>query len=305
MRRRGRRRKKAEPIGQSPVFRDLLRQAEAVALSDVPVLLTGESGTGKEVLARFLHQEGSRWDGPFLPVNAAARPSTLLESELFGHEAGAFTGATRRREGLFKRADGGTLLIDEIGDLDLALQAKLLRILQLGELRPVGADRVVRVDVRVVCATHRDLPALVREGTFREDLYYRISVFTLEVPPLRERGEDIDLIAHSILEHHRPGSTEMVSESFRRALGRHAWPGNVRELENACRHALVLCRPGEPLAPKHLPPRVRHVDDEVLYPQRQTTLRSARERAERKKILEALEMSSGNRTRAARRLGIS
>jgi DNA-binding NtrC family response regulator len=288
-------------VARSPAMVALMERAERVAPSEVPVLLTGESGTGKEVLARWLHAHSARAAGPFLAFNAAALPHHLLESELFGHERGAFTGADRAHEGMFRAASGGTLLIDEIGDLPAALQVKMLRVLQEREVRPVGRTRSVPVDVRVVCATHRDLPACVRSGAFREDLWYRISVFALDLPPLRARHGDVVPLACHALETHAPGVVPGISREAERVLLAHAWPGNVRELENAMRHALVLCGNG-PIQAEHLPHAVR----EPAGPARiALSLWEMRAEVERDRIVRALESAAGNRTQAARRLGMS
>jgi len=292
-------------IGKDKVWRAALERAEAAAASDVPVLITGESGTGKEVLARLLHDVSARCDGPFVPVNVTALPHHLLESELFGHEQGAFTGADTARAGLFREADGGTLLIDEIGDLALSLQSKLLRVLQEGEVRSVGGARAMPVDVRMLAATHRDLRQRVADGSFREDLWYRISVFEIELPPLRERGSDVlELARHLLRLHGGDGAPERLSDGAAACLLAHSWPGNVRELENACRHALVLAGRHGILLREHLPETVRLGARPRMRPGR-TTLTRALESAELDQILLALESTSGNRTRAARRLGLS
>ncbi len=292
-------------IGGNRAWRAALERAEAAAASDVPVLITGESGTGKEVLARWLHDVSARCDGPFVPVNVTALPHHLLESELFGHEQGAFTGADTAHAGLFREADAGTLLIDEIGDLALPLQSKLLRVLQEGEVRSVGGARALPVDVRILAATHRDLPQLVADGTFREDLWYRISVFEVELPPLRERGSDVlELARHLLRLHGGDAAPERLSDGAAACLLAHSWPGNVRELENACRHALVLAGRTGTLLPEHLPETVRVGVRPRVRPRR-TTLSQSLETAELEQILHALETTSGNRTRAARRLGLS
>ncbi len=267
----------------------------------MPLLLAGESGTGKEVFARHVHATGPRHGGPFLAVNATALPFHLLESELFGHERGAFTGADRPRAGLFREAGGGTLLIDEIGDLPLELQVKLLRVLQEREVRPVGGTRPVPVDARVITATHRDLSDLVRRGLFREDLFYRVGVFAVEIPSLRERAADIPLLAEHFLARHASGQPRRLHATTLAALRAHEWPGNVRELESACRHALVLCPPGEWILPEHLPPSV--VEKRPVRPA--LTIWDAREQAERDRIDRALAASRGNRSQAARHLGMS
>jgi transcriptional regulator with PAS, ATPase and Fis domain len=236
-----------EIVGRSPALRSALQEVSQVAATDATVLLLGETGTGKELFARAIHDRSSRRERPLVKVNCAAIPATLIESEFFGHERGAFTGATQRREGRFALADGGTIFLDEIGELPLELQGKLLRVLQEGEFEPVGGSRTRRVDVRVVAATNRDLEQAARQGAFREDLYYRLSVFPIRLPPLRERGEDVVLLASAI------------AEKLGRALGRnvaplrapdaaalreYAWPGNVRELRNVVERAIITSRDG-------------------------------------------------------------
>jgi two-component system nitrogen regulation response regulator GlnG len=238
-------------VGKSPVLLEIFKTIGKVARSDVPVLVTGESGTGKELVARALHAASARAEAPFVALNAAAIPRELLESELFGHERGAFTGAVESRQGRFREADSGTLFLDEIGDMPIELQAKLLRVLQSGEITPIGGRRAERVDVRILAATHRDLDAEVRGGRFREDLLYRLRVVPIELPPLRERPEDVPLLAEHFVakyaEELGTGPRWLADETLRR-LAAHPWPGNVRELENAVKRALVLAT-GEVLAP--------------------------------------------------------
>jgi DNA-binding NtrC family response regulator len=232
-------------VGRSKAMQAVFDQIAAVAASDATVLLLGESGTGKELVARAIHRRGARRDGPFVAVNCAAIPEQLLESELFGHEKGAFTGADRRRRGLFAEADGGTLLLDEVGDLSPALQAKLLRALQDRSIRPVGGAEDIQLNLRVIAATHRDLAALVKEGGFREDLYYRLAVLPVRVPSLRERPEDIMLLAAHFLERTAGALGKTLQGFDDRAtawLLAHRWPGNVRELENVVERAATLAR---------------------------------------------------------------
>jgi two-component system, NtrC family, response regulator HydG len=232
-------------VGRSKAMQALFDQIAAVAASDATVLLLGESGSGKELVARAIHRRGARRDGPFVAVNCAAIPEHLLESELFGHEKGAFTGADRRRRGLFAEADGGTLLLDEVGDLSAALQAKLLRALQDRAIRPVGAAEDIQLNLRVIAATHRDLATLVKENSFREDLYYRLAVLPVRVPSLRERPEDIMLLAANFLARAARAlgkSLEGFDESATAWLLGHRWPGNVRELENVVERAATLAR---------------------------------------------------------------
>jgi PAS domain S-box-containing protein len=236
-----------EILGQSPALRHVLRDIQQVAPTDATVLILGETGTGKELVARAIHAASGRKDKPLIAVNCAAIPSTLMESELFGHEPGAFTGATKKREGRFGLADGGTIFLDEVGELPLDLQAKLLRVLQEGEFEPVGSSRTRKVNVRIIAATNRDLQRSVTAGTFRQDLYYRLNVFPLSIPPLRERGEDIVLLASAFAQRfgQRMGRRiEPLSDSDRRRLSAYAWPGNVRELQNVIERAVITAQEG-------------------------------------------------------------
>ncbi|MBK1702088.1 sigma 54-interacting transcriptional regulator, partial [Thiococcus pfennigii] len=231
-----------EIIGNSPGLRRLLEDIERVAPSEVTVLITGETGTGKELIARAIHRRSRRRDCPLIKVNCAAIAASLQESEFFGHEKGAFTGATQRREGRFQLADGGTLFLDELGEMPLDLQAKLLRVLQEGEFEPVGSGRTVRIDVRVIAATNRDLIQMVKDGRFREDLLYRLNVFPIHAPPLRERGDDVVLLAEAIAARvaRQDGTTHApLSAADRERLKAYAWPGNVRELENLIERAWI------------------------------------------------------------------
>jgi DNA-binding NtrC family response regulator len=232
-------------VGRHPRMEAVFDLARRVAASTASVLVTGESGTGKEVIARAIHQHGPRAKGPFIAINCSAIPDALLESELFGHARGAFTGATDRKLGLFEEAQGGTLFLDEIGDMPLALQAKLLRVLQERKIKRVGENQFRAIDVRILAATHKDLPTEVAAKRFREDLYYRLCVIPIAVPPLRERREDIPHLAHHFLEKFRAINGSRVQGFSRAALDRllaYAWPGNVRELENAIERAVVLCQ---------------------------------------------------------------
>jgi two-component system, NtrC family, response regulator HydG len=245
-------------IGNSGAIRDVQRMIDAVAYSAATVLVNGESGTGKELVARALHNKSPRRSQPFVALNCGALTETLLESELFGHVKGAFTGAQRDQKGLFDAADGGTIFLDEIGDIPPATQVRLLRVLQEGEIKRVGAADSVRVDVRVIAATHRDLPKLVKAGKFREDLFYRLNVIAIPLPPLRDRVEDVPLLAHHFLRRY----TERLGKKVRtlspeaiELLCGYRWPGNVRELENAVERAVVLCR-GEAVTPVDLPPAI-------------------------------------------------
>jgi DNA-binding NtrC family response regulator len=245
-------------VGTSPAMREVTRMVDAVAYSAATVLVQGESGTGKELVARALHAKSPRRSQPFVALNCGALTETLLESELFGHVKGAFTGAQRDQKGLFDAADGGTIFLDEIGDIPLSTQVRLLRVLQEGEVKRVGSADSIRVDVRVIAATHRDLPKLVKAGKFREDLFYRLNVIAIPLPPLRDRIEDVPLLAHHFLRRY----TERLGKKVRtltpeaiELLCGHRWPGNVRELENAIERAVVLCR-GDAVASADLPPAI-------------------------------------------------
>jgi two-component system response regulator FlrC len=286
-------------VTRDPQMLALLRMAARLAQSSAPVLIQGESGTGKELLAREIHLRSPRRDRPFVALNCAAIPESLLESELFGHERGAFTGAIARRMGKFQTAHQGTLLLDEVSETSLPLQAKLLRALQEGELDPVGRDRPVRVDVRVVATTNRSLREELQAGRFRADLFFRLNVLTLRLPPLRDRLGDIPLLARHFIEKHRAASDSPVreaSDAALRHLAGYPWPGNVRELESCIHRSLLLCTE-RVLQPPHLP-----LDLGLVEPPQQGGTRSA---MERRLILSTLERVGGNRTRAAEALGIS
>lgn len=246
-------------LGKSRVMRVLYQQIEQVANADTPVLILGESGSGKELVARAIHAESERSKAPFIAVNCAGIPSELMESEFFGHAAGAFTGAQKARAGLLKEAEGGTLLLDEIGEMPLELQAKLLRVLQEGTMRPVGTDREVSVDVRIIAATHRDLESRVKEGSFREDLFYRLETLALSVPALRERGDDRELLAQSFLAELTEDAEQqpVFSPQAMDCLYQYPFPGNVRELHNAIERAVTFCN-GEVIERSHLPERVQN-----------------------------------------------
>jgi two-component system response regulator AtoC len=277
--------------------------ASRVAPHPTTVLITGESGTGKEVVARAIHRMSPRRDLRMVAVNCAAIPENLLESELFGHRRGAFTGASVDKPGLFEEADGSTLLLDEVGELPLALQVKLLRVLQEGEVRRVGAQQVQKVDVRVMAATARDLEAEVVEGRFREDLYYRINVVHIHVPPLRDRLEDLDALVNAFVARlaARSGQRVSITPDAREAIRNHAWPGNVRELENALERAVVLS------ADATIRPDVL----DLHSPQRPIdgggacSLKEVAAAAEARAIDAALEAAGGSRAEAAKQLGIS
>src|SRR5512142_10216 len=242
-------------VAESVQMRLVLQRAALFAKADAPVVITGESGTGKEVVARLLHANSERRKQPFVAVNVGAIPAELLESELFGHVRGAFTGATSEKAGLFEEAHGGTLFLDEIAEMPMPLQVKLLRVLQDGDVRRVGSTKSFGVDARIVCATHRDLRDRIERGLFREDLYYRLKVLTLEVPPLRDRREDILPIATRLLVEERAGDRR-ISRAAREALERYHWPGNVRELSNAVKHGIALST--TIIDVEHLPHEVVH-----------------------------------------------
>ena len=290
-------------VAHSRAMRDLLTRVGLVAAADAPVVLLGESGSGKEVVARVLHANSPRASRPFVAVNVAALPAELLESELFGHAKGAFTGATTLKRGLFEDADGGTLFLDEVAEMPLAMQAKLLRALQDGEVRRVGDTRSFTVDVRILCATHRDLWAWVESGRFREDLLYRLKVFTLNVPPLRERREDLLPLAQFFLTQDGHTTGRITAEA-QRVLNAYLWPGNIRELSNAMRHAAALSL-GDDVEVEHLPPdvvtpRVRRMDGAISA---RTALRTLAD-VEREHILGVLDACGGQQAQAARVLGI-
>ncbi len=297
-------------IGSSPAMQRLFEQIRRVAASDAAVLVSGETGSGKELVARAIHRLSNRRERLFVPVNCAAIPRDLLESELFGHVKGAFTGAAEDREGKFELADGGTLFLDEIGDMPLELQAKILRVLEEGRLARVGSNREIVVDVRVISATHRDLERAVAEQTFRQDLYYRLNVIELKLPPLRERPEDIPLLAEYFLARSaaRMGRPPLVLEAdAMELLASYPWPGNVREMRNVCERLTVLAEQGNVTADVVL----QLVDLPAEAPPAGTpatansTLAEAVAEAEIAAIRAALEQTGGNKAQAARRLGIS
>lgn len=293
-------------IGQSAAIKQMLGMLATIAPSEATVLITGESGTGKELIAKMLHMHSERKNGPYVAVNCAALTETLLESELFGHEKGAFTGAERRREGRFLAADKGTIFLDEVGEIPLAMQAKLLRVIQEKEIQRVGGDQVIKADVRIMAATNRDLAREVENGNFRKDLYYRLNVVTLLLPALKERQEDIPLLAvhfmrkfaaknHKIVKGFTPGAMD--------CLVKYNWPGNVRELENAVERAVVLLV-GEYISERELP-------QGIMQNQTETGLAGLKianltlEEIEKLIVAETVENAGGNKSEAARRLGIT
>jgi two-component system response regulator GlrR len=289
----------AEIITRSSAMKALLREAWLIAQTDSSVLLRGESGTGKELLARAIHQASKRRENPLVPVNCTAIPEQLFEAELFGHAKGAFTGATHARKGLIQEADSGTLFLDEIGDMPIPVQAKLLRMLQEQEVRPVGSDVTIAVDVRIVSATHQNLEARLKDKTFREDLYYRLNVVTLEIPPLKERREDIPLLAEHLLggpngaNHRATQEVKGFSKEAIELMLTTAWPGNVRQLRNVVEQCAVLTT--TPLIPVNLVERALQREVRDLLP-----FADARDRFEFEYLTNLLEMTEGNVTQAAR-----
>ncbi|MFT4976706.1 MAG: two-component system response regulator AtoC [Myxococcota bacterium] len=297
-------------IGRSDLAQEVVTMVKKVAAYPTTVLFTGESGTGKELLANALHALSDRAAKPFVPINCAALPASLLESELFGHERGAFTGAVRAHAGLFEQADGGTLMLDEIGDMPLALQTRLLRVIEDGRVRRVGGSRDVSVDVRVVAATATDLDRAVAEGRFRRDLFYRLNVVHVRLPPLRDRPEDIPLLAEVLIERAatRLGCAAPGLEvEALRVLMRHPWPGNVRQLENALEHA-VLMTSDAVISASDLPPEIRgggSVGVVEVVDEGDLSIKRRVASLERTLIMAALEQTGGNRSQAARLLEIS
>lgn len=295
----------ARPIGKSKRFLETLKLAEHVAPTDSTVLIQGESGTGKEVVARYIHNLSARSEGPFLSINCGALPENLLESELFGHVKGSFTGAVRDKQGLFAAARGGTFFLDEVGEMPPSLQVKLLRVLQEREVIPVGATEPIPVDVRIVAATNRDLEEEMRRGTFRSDLFYRLNVIALVLPPLRERRDDLLLLLEQFLSQlgqEHGGEPKALSQDALDAVMVYEWPGNVRELENALEHAAVLAR-GTLIDREHLPERITKRKKEPLVAER-SYRNPTLDTVERAYIMYVLQAEGGNKTRAAEVLGI-
>lgn len=305
-----------EILGRSPAMEQLMETIALVAPSEATVLITGESGTGKGLVARAIHTNSSRSTKPLIEVNCAAIPETLVESELFGHEKGAFTGANRQRQGRFAQAHGGSIFLDEIGELSLPMQAKLLRVLQEGEIQCVGSDMAIPVDVRILAATNRNVEEMIAEGTFREDLYYRLNVMALVVPPLRERIEDIPILARHFWEGFAEKNRKTVKGMVPQAMDlllKYSWPGNVRELENVMERAVILLR-GEYISEKELPLSIQKLKDEEESPHaagsmgqmgRFLTMGSTLAEMEKRMILQALKETGGNKSETARRLGIT
>ncbi len=296
-------------LGESAVMQSLFRMIQKIAKTDGPVLILGESGTGKELVAKAIHNESLRKNGPFLAVNCAGIPKELLESEFFGHSVGAYTGANQSRLGLLREVDGGTLLLDEIGEMPLELQAKLLRVLQEGTIRPVGSDKEINVDVRIVTATHRDLESRIAEGLFRQDLFFRLEMFTLSVPPLRERGDDLTILArHFLSTQTQAGKTKAIqlSNLAWKELLNYDFPGNIRELKNAIERASVFCD-GDEILPSHLPERIRKSSSTIkdnIFDSLSEDMPSLNE-LQRNYIKFILERVGGNKAKAADILGIT
>jgi Nif-specific regulatory protein len=286
-------------VGQSPEWRQVLRKATQVARTNTTVFLQGESGTGKEVLARFIHHASPRQHGPFVAINCAALPEQLFESELFGYERGAFTGAQQAKAGHIELASAGVLFLDEVSEMSPMAQAKLLRVLQEREFRRLGGTRLIKANIRVIASSNRDLRRAVADGAFREDLFYRLQVFDIRIPPLRERRGDIPLLADAFLQEFERStgcSSAGLTPDARAALIGHDWPGNVRELHNALERAVILCD-GELITADHLSLQVSSVVAPLLLPRLSDV--------ERRTIEQVLSESEGNKSKAARRLGIT
>ncbi len=308
-------------VGSSPVMQEVFKIIGQVTASDVTVMITGESGSGKELVARSIWKHSHRAGKPFIAINCAAIPDNLIESELFGHEKGSFTGATGQRIGKFELCDGGTIFLDEIGDMALATQTKILRVLQQGEIQRVGGTETIRVDVRILAATNKDLEAIVKGKSFREDLYYRLNVVRIKMPPLRDRGEDIpqivDFCLQNLVKQRKARATKVAPEAMA-VLTRHAWPGNVRELENAIYRSAVVAQ-GDAILLKDLPPELRSLGGEAV-PEQALTLESALDfvvarlsaspdpmlpRVEREIVARVVKLHGKDIASAARHLGLT
>jgi DNA-binding NtrC family response regulator len=293
---------KGRPIGKNRAFLEVVKLAETVAPTDSTVLITGHSGTGKEVLARYIHNLSERADGRFVSINCGALPENLLESELFGHVKGSFTGAFKDKEGLLVAARGGTFFLDEIGEMSPALQVKLLRTLQEREVVPVGSTRTIETDVRVIAATNRDLEQEMRRGAFRSDLYYRLNVISLHMPPLRDRADDVPVLTEHFLSRFADGGGLEIDDDALDRLARYDWPGNVRELENALERAAVLSGGGR-ITVEHLPDRVVEPPTPTLVADRSAD-NPTLDTIEKAYVLWVLDAEGGNKARAAEILGI-
>jgi DNA-binding NtrC family response regulator len=290
-------------VTRSPKMHEVLRIVDRVAPTESAVLLLGESGTGKELVARAIHERSGRTERPFVPIHCGALPREVLESELFGHEKGAFTGAVNAKPGLIELADGGTLLLDEIGDMEPDSQVKLLRVLETGTFFRVGGTRPRRVDVRLVAATNRDLAAAMRSGQFREDLFYRINTITVMLPPLRERREDIAMLAQHFLETNVTYGLKRLSPVALAALDGYAWPGNVRELRHVIERGVILCK-GDEITSADLPPEIGHTEGTAAAPAAAAGGAPTLEAMERQHIVATLRQVGGHRGKAAALLGI-
>lgn len=298
-------------VHQSIQMRNLVALAQKVSATEAVILITGESGTGKELMAQAIHNASDRKNGPFVAINCAAVPDTLLEAELFGHQKGAFTGAVSTRQGRFELAEKGTLFLDEIGDMSLAAQAKILRAIEERAIQPVGATHVIPVDIRIICATNQQLHSQVRNSLFRQDLYYRLNEVTLVIPPLRERKDDIDLLIHHFIRKYRDQYGKPVhgiSQAALQLLMRHPWPGNVRELEHVIHHAILMAE-AETIWLEHLP---THVLPDVTLPLESPTVDAdaqveliSLEDMEGRHITRVLKHVNWNKSRGAKILGIS
>ncbi len=294
-------------IGQSKAMQDMFATLSMVAPSDATVLIGGESGTGKELIAGAIHENSLRKDKPFIKVNCAALHDNLLESELFGHEKGAFTGASEQRKGRFEQAHNGTLFLDEIGDMTLPTQAKILRVLQEGELERLGGSKVIKVDVRLLVASHRDLAAMVKSGDFRQDLFFRLCVIPVVLPPLRDRTSDIPDLSHFFLKRYTEKNKKDIRSIHPLSLNilmQHDWPGNIRELENCMERAVILCH-GEQITPAELPPQLQpkttQTETSLPVSSNGLTLRDM----EREMIKNVLAQTNGNKSQTAKKLGIA
>lgn len=302
-------RKYGRIVGNSQAIHEVCTLIEKVADSNATVLVTGESGTGKEVTALSIHQLSSRRDNPFVPINCAALPESLLESELFGHEKGAFTGAVARKLGRFELANNGTLFLDEITEMPLSMQVKLLRVLQERQFERVGGTESIKVDVRVIAATNRNPLESIKKGTFREDLYYRLNVLPIYIPPLRERSEDIPLLVMHFLKKFNPSQTQLISPDAMGLMMAYEWPGNIRELQNVIERAVILSQ-GNEIKGHHLPKEIQKIENNKTNDSQELILNFpdhgiSFEEVEKELIIKALEKSNGNQTKAAQLLNIT
>jgi len=294
-------------VGHSPSMQAVFQLIEKVSRSDSTVLISGESGTGKELVANAIHKLGKRENGPFVKLNCAALNESILESELFGHVKGAFTGAYRHRKGLFEEANGGEILLDEIGDIPLSIQVKLLRLLETKQFVRIGGNRPVNVDVRVIAATNRHLPDMVSKGLFREDLFFRINIVPINIPPLREREEDIPLLVSSFMDELCAHTNKKITGLHREVLDgfmQYNWPGNVRELKSALEYAFLVCE-SRLIDTNHLPPQFQHTKSPGAdIPSATKQLSSLDDSTEKRELIEALRKTAGNQTQASKILGV-